>query len=104
MVAKIKEVAISAIGETGRYRVIVSFNGERREYAACLIKDEYDGWSEFHCTYRGGAMMLYLLRKGSRWLSKDRRFTVLECEMVTRAEYCRLLDKICHGFHKRKVG
>ena len=82
--------------ETGRYRITSQFDGgERRVYAACLLRDEYDGWNEYHCTYRGGALSMYLLRKGSRWLSKDRRYMVESVEMISRAEYCRELERIC---------
>lgn len=84
------------IVETGRYRITTTFDGrERRVYAACLLRDEYDGWNEYHCTYRGGAMAMHLLQKGSRWLCKDRRYIVETVEMISREEYCRELDKIC---------
>lgn len=81
--------------ETGRYIITAhlclecypAWQRVPRRFPSVFIRDEYQGWKDFHCTFDRGAMLLRIQPEGSGWICQDNRWQIDSVLRITREEY-----------------
>lgn len=68
-----------------------------RRYLALLLVDVYNGHSKYHCTFRGGAITLWIREQYHKPITKSKPIRYLDCQdprwtdlsvtMISRDQY-----------------
>jgi hypothetical protein len=81
--------------ETGRYLITARIDcGAARRFPSLFLRDEYEGWLSFHCTFDRGALSLHLRPEGRQWVCQNPRWQISEVKMLTREQYLKELEAL----------